>query len=231
VGLTGQPYAFSKDDPLNATDPDGAGAFGPPGTPAASCNGPTIQSCTASGSVPAGSSGPANPSPTTVVADQAVDLAHQPQGVDSSYNQAEQTYSNSVTPGSRNFSQNFYYTVSYQEGVVPVPVAFGGSNQYAVVGFGGCIIVCFSVETDGLSISASVGGVGFEEKGVFVGESSEALCDRSHFSTTFGGGIGGGGQVTSDLGAPGQPEAHEWDFGQFAGFESSFNYSYGTPCL
>jgi hypothetical protein len=60
VAGTGQPYAFTNDDPLNETDPSGDGAKGPPGTSSGSCNSPTIQDCvepgsdTSSGTAPAG---------------------------------------------------------------------------------------------------------------------------------------------------------------------------------
>jgi hypothetical protein len=73
VAETGQPYAFAEGDPLNEADPTGDGAFGPPGTPSAGCNGLKITDCSASGSVPQPAPAPTSgyydqKTPTVVVA-------------------------------------------------------------------------------------------------------------------------------------------------------------------
>jgi hypothetical protein len=230
VAETGQPYAFTGNDPVNETDPLGNIATNQFGQ---GCGG-TISDCgnesTAQqeGGTGQGGVSPVGPEPPTgsaTLANQTEDLAHQPSGVDSSENSAAQSYQSVVSPGSGYFVQTLLVQDGREDGVIAFPSS--NNSGYLVLGFGGCLFVCFNVETDGLSLSFSGGGTGYIEKGPYIGVSSVPLCDRGTTSVTGGVGLGVGATATEDLGPN---RSNEVDVGQITGVQVSLQRSATLFC-
>jgi RHS repeat-associated protein len=216
VAETGQPYAFTGDDPVNETDP--LGLMGTCGGQVGTCE----QSGTGGHPVlvpppvlpPAAAPGPSNPAPAVVVADEASDLSHQPQGPDSSYNEAQQNYNGYLT-----FGQKFYYTIEQWEGTVPIPMAPNAANL--IIGFGGCYLLCFNISTQVNNLSVSFGGVGFLYRGPYVGYTGLPACKRDSTEFMTGGGYVAGVTYSSGHTTAKGHDTRDWevDFGPMAGFE------------
>jgi hypothetical protein len=94
---------------------------------------------------------------------------------------------------------------------------------HLTLGYGDCFGLCFGVQFQDGSLSASWGGYGFLDKGPYVGWANEPPDCRQGDQLWFGGGAGFGasgsmGLNTRDLNRPIVPGDWEFDVGGYLGF-------------
>jgi RHS repeat-associated protein len=151
VAETDQPYAFTGDDPLNATDPTGnivqnCGDECPPGVPT---TGPTPPP----GSVPVIPIAPPG-SGATQLNDTTVAIAHQPSGDDSTENVAAQDYGEFAPADNPGYQRAMYQVNGMLNGYFNFPQNSTGGGWVILVD-AGVIFVC-AAGGEGVCIAAGV---------------------------------------------------------------------------